>query len=244
MKEIVRSELKETKKDLFVAKRNCVLAYTKAAAIILLCGFGPTTAVAAVGSITSKQFKEETVEVPYLEEVILDNQGNEQRADIKEGEKQSSFYKEYTDCSSLDGKYVVSYNLYTGDDVTYENVELVNTYEVPAEKVFELSESGIEKVDHSIDKGYSVARVYRTSDNTYERKIQKGDDAYTHMKIFEGTKMFTIGFVSTLCLRKTFFREDSVFKNVVSDLQYEDYSSQIDRKRSKVKTLERKIKEE
>ena len=240
----MKENLKTAKKELFIARRNCILACTKAAVIVTLAAIGPTSIVAGVGGAIAKKMKEQTKEVPYIEEVLVDSKGNEKVTEVKEDEKQESFYKVYTDCSPLDGQYVVSYELYTGDDITYENLDIVNSYEVPAYKVFEYQVSGIEKVDQPVDKGYSIARVYRVSDNTYERPIQKGDKEYTKMRVFDITKSILVGSTSYFCLRNAFFKEDSVYKKYKDKLEDNCYSLDIRNKKEKVKSLKRKSKEE
>ena len=240
----MKENLREAKKELFIARKNCILACTKAALIVTLAAFGPTTLVASAGVIVVNRMKEQTKEVPYIEEVLIDSEGTEKITEIQDEEKGDSFYKVYTDCSSLDGKYVASYELYTGDAITYDNLDLVYTYDVPAFKVFEYHVTGIETVEKPIEKGYSTARVYRLSEKTYERPIQEGDDEYTKIRIADVTKSVLIGSVSYFCLNNTFFKKNSVYDSLTDDIENEGYVYTVRNKKEKVKRLKKESKEE
>lgn len=238
----IKKELKEAKKELFVVSKESVLAHAKVMGITALAALIPMSVCAGFKASAQKRLLELTTEDTYLEEVITDSKGNEQVNYVTKDAKEEPFVRVYKGSAKVDNGYEVTYDLYSGDQITDNTIDIITTYEVPVEKVLENAEEVHEVIGIPVDEDYMIFKTYRDSDKTYIRLMDERDKEYKDLYTAAGViAAINVG-GNYFALNNIFVYKHSLLNKLHNKYDVDEKNKKVKEAREKVKTLSKKLK--
>ena len=159
MREISK-ELKEAKKELFKVSSKSVIAHAKVVGITALSCMIPITYCVCTNAAFAKVANDMTTEDNYVEEVITDNKGNEEVIYITKEKRGDNFIRVYDESTETENGYDTSYVEYSGDQVTVNTLNILDSYSVPADMLLVDGQEKQDIISTPVEDDY-IADYYR-----------------------------------------------------------------------------------